>query len=163
MDAEFRFAELEFREDAPRQLSGTVVRYGDTAKLPFGSERFEPGAFGTANQLDAILNVQHDRTRPLARTGGGGLSVEDSTDALRMVAELPQTREADDVLALVRAGVLRGLSLEFVAQRERMEGRIRVISKARLRGVAVVDRPAYPESAVAARADNGRRRRRIWL
>ena len=35
-----------------------------------------------------------------------------------MTATLPKTRDADDVLELVRTGVLRGLSLEFAAQSE---------------------------------------------
>ena len=155
---EKRFA--EFRSEAGRRLIGTLVKYGDTAKLPGGiKERFMPGAFGDVAALDVILNGHHDRGRPLARTGGAGLVLEDSADALSMTATLPKTRDADDVLELVRTGVLRGLSLEFAAQSERMESATRVIERARLGGLAVVDRPAYPESGIEARA----RKPRIWV
>ena len=71
------------------------------------------------------------------------------------------------MLALVRSGVLRGLSIEFRAVAERIEAGVRVIERAVLRGVAVVDTPAYPASEVEARMAMLPRpapaRRRLWL
>ena len=145
---ERRYSEL--RADG-RRLSGVVVRYGDIANVGGVRERFMPGAFGPVEALDTILNVQHRRDRPIARTGGGGLDLMDGPDALRMAAELPTTREADDTLELVRTGVLRGLSVEFVSRSERVEGGVRVLARAGLAGLGVVDRPAYPSSTVASR------------
>ena len=69
-----------------------------------------------------------------------------------MRATLPETREADDTLALVRAKVLRGLSVEFLAQRERVVAGVRVIERGTVYGLAVVDSGAYPDATVAARA-----------
>ena len=146
---EYRFCELR-REG--RTLEGKAIAYGDTARIGARSERFLPGAFGAdVGGLDVLLNVQHDRARPLARTGGG-LVLTDTAAALEVRAELPATREADDALELVGAKILRGFSLEFVALRERMEGPTRVITSARLAGLAIVDRPAYQQSVVSARA-----------
>lgn len=163
MKTERRFAPIEHRGDG-RVVSGTAIRYGDTAALPFGRERFEVGAFGELGTADVILNVAHDRGRPIARTGGGGLTLDDDATRLAMHAELPETREANDALANVRAGILRGLSIEFRAERERMAGNVRIIERARLTGIALVDRPAYPESGVQARhAAPGAPRRRVWL
>ena len=107
---EMRFCEVRAEG---RSLSGTAVRYGDVASFAWGRERIEPGAFAPLG--DAILNAQHDRATPLARTDGGGLTLLDSEAALEIRAELPPTRSADDVLELVRAKVMRGLSIEFVA------------------------------------------------
>ena len=149
---EYRYAEL--RQDG-RRLLGTAIRYGEIATLPFGHERFEPGAFAPLS--DVILNVQHDRGRPLARTSGGGLVLHDDAAELRIEAALPKTQEADDTLSLVKAGVLRGLSIEFHATEERMDGNVRVIEQARLSGVSVVDSGAYPGSTVEARRRGGRR------
>ena len=143
---ERRFVEL--RQEG-RRLSGTAITYGSEAQILGFRERFESGAFGDVSALDILLNRQHDRARPLARTGGGGLKLRDSAERLRIEATLPETRDADDVLALVKAGVLRGLSLEFNAVRERWAGDLRIISRATLRAVGVVDRPAYPDSTVA--------------
>ena len=148
MKLEKRFTEL--RQEG-RVLVGTAIKYGDIATLPWGQERIEPGAFGSVLHTDAILNSQHDRSTPLARTGGGGLTLSDSPSALIIRAELPDTQPANDVLELVRKKVLRGISIEFKATAERQENDLRIIEKAELVGVAVVDSGAYPNSTVEAR------------
>ena len=146
---ETRFAEL--RSDA-RQLTATIVSYGDVAVVAGQPEMFTVYAFGpdVANR-DVILNSMHQRTVPLARVGAG-LELRDSSDALRMIATLPDTPTANEVLTLVRAGVLRGVSLEFRSKREHFdESGTRIIESADIVGVGVVDRPAYPASVVEAR------------
>ena len=79
-----------------------------------------------------------------------GQARTDNSDVM-MAATLPETREADDALAPVRSKVMRGLSVEFNATRERREGGIRVIEKATLSGLALVDRGAYHGTGVEAR------------
>ena len=152
MELEHRFCELRAEG---RTLQGEAIVYGDEAVFPWGRERIEPGAFSPLG--DVKLNRQHDRKTPLARTGGGGLEVIDSPDALRIRASLPETQPANDTLTLIREKVLRGLSIEFHATAERGEGDLRIIEKARLVGVAVVDDPQYEKSLVEVRA-RGRRR-----
>ena len=97
----------------------------------------------------------------MARTGGGGLELIDTREALNIRATLPRTQDANDTIALIRGGVLRGLSLEFLSETERMEGQTRIIERAELRGLAVVDKPAYSDSLVQARAELRRRGRGI--
>ena len=75
----------------------------------------------------------------------------DTPRALTMRAELPDTPRATQALADVRARLLRGLSVEFHALRERFEGSLRIIERARLVRLSLVDDPAYPASAVEAR------------
>ena len=148
MLAEKRYCELR---SEGRTLVGDAIVYGDEAVFPWGRERIEAGAFGDVG--DVILNRQHQRTTPIARTGGGGLTITDSPEALRIGAELPVgVATADETLALVRGKVLRGLSVEFFATAERQSGDMRIIEKARLVGVGVVDDPQYPQSLVQARA-----------
>ena len=127
-------------------LTGTVVRYSDTATLPFGREQIQAKAFSPID--DVILNRQHNRKVPLARTSGGGLELVDTDTELRLRATLPDTTEALDALKLVSANVLRGFSVEFYAQQERLAGDVVVVEKARLVGIALVDSPAYPQSQV---------------
>lgn len=161
MDWERRAA-LELRADPEgRTLSGVAIRYGDTARLPFGLEKFEAGAF--VDLSNVRLDVQHDRGRIIARTGAG-LILTDSPEALTFEATLPETREADDTLRLVRADILRGASIEFRAMRERLERRTRIVSRALLGAVSVVDDPAYKLSAIQARwnAPETRRPRVSW-
>ena len=136
-----------------RTLEGDAIVYGDVAEFPWGSEMIQPGAFAPLDAADVILNFQHDRKTPLARSQGGGLALLDSSQALKVRADLPAgSAAADECLALVRASVLRGLSVEFVSEAERSEGSMRIIERARLAGVAVVDSGAYPQSLVSARA-----------
>ena len=144
---------FEMRWDGDRKLSGTALQYGDTAKLPWGDkERFEPGAFGALGNADIILNVQHDRTRPIARTGGGGLTLRDDPQELAVAADLPNTREADDTLENVKKKILRGLSVEFIPQVTERDGDVLIIKKAELRAIGVVDRPAYGRSRLNPRS-----------
>lgn len=79
--------EVRAEGDGPPVVSGTVIRYGESSQVtPTIKERFRPGAFGPdVGRLDVILNVMHDRARPLARSNGGGLVLTDSPEALRAV------------------------------------------------------------------------------
>ena len=164
-DLERRYVEL--RADAEgRVLRGVAVTYGDTAKLPFGRERIEAGAFA-GSMADVILNASHDRAAPLARTGGAGLELADSGERLAFAATLPETRAADDVLTLVRTGVMRGASIEMRVTGERFESGVRVIERATLAAIGIVDTPAYPASEVEARRAAmprpPRDPQRVWL
>ena len=133
------------RQSGERVIEGTALKYGDIADLYFGKERFLPGAFSYG---DVILNVQHQRDRPLARTDGGGLEIINTREKLSIKATLPLTTEANDTLELIKGGVLRGLSIEFVPEEEIKIDGVNEIRKATLHGIAVVDTPAYPDSLI---------------
>ena len=157
---------FELRADTDRRLlEGTALVYGDVAKTRNGEESFEPGAFGDVTDLNhIILHFQHERSRPLARTDGGGLVLTDSAERLEISATLPKTRDADDALELVVTRVLRGLSIEFLATREGRQGTRRIIRSALLGGLGLVDIPAYKGSTVEARAEESTgKRRKLWL
>ena len=140
---------IELRQEG-RKLSGVAIRYGEVATIgDTFRERFEAGAFTPIG--DVVLNVQHDRGRPISRTGAG-LTLDDTPERLAIRATLPDTTEADDVLINVKAGILKGLSIEFQATEERLVSGVRVIERGRLAGVAVVDTGAYPGSTLEARA-----------
>ena len=147
---ETRRVELRFNAETG-SLEGTAMQYGDVATLPWGKERFEAGAFGDSLG-DVILVRDHRRDSPLARTEGGGLELVDTAQSLEVRAVLPDTGDARDTLELVRRKVLRGLSVGFVAIRERVEAGVRIVSQARIDHIAVVDRPAYPSAVIEARS-----------
>lgn len=156
MRTETRFLEFRAVPDAnSRELEGVALNYGEIAQLPFGRERIVSGAFGSLERADVILNKQHNRGVPLARTGGGGLYLENDAQRLNIRAELPSIKDADDTLTLVRAKILRGLSIEFLPTKHRFVtdgGKpLMEIERARLVGIAVVDRPAYTKSVLKAR------------
>ena len=142
-----RYAELRYDG---RVVEGVAIRYGDEARIKGGRETIARGAFNPLG--DVTLNVMHERGRPLARTGGS-LRIDDSGDELKVRAELPNTRDADDALELIRAKVYRGLSVEMRVIDESIEGDLRIVKRAKLTGIGIVDKPAYSESTVAARRE----------
>ena len=134
---EFRLGEV--RALAGRRIAGIAMRYGAVA--PCLAERFLPGAFGDVP--DRIgLNLQHDGNLVV-----GQAELLDDELALRVEADV-----AEAVHSLVARGALSGLSIEFLPRAERKDGAIRVIEKADLAGLAVVDKAAYPTATVEARA-----------
>ena len=142
------YCRAEINPENELQLSGRAIRYGDVATLPFGKEVIDAGAFRDLANADVILNRQHNRGMPLARTGGGGLELLESPSELELRATLPDTPTGREALTLVRSGVLRGFSIEFRAIREYVRERILHVAQANLVGIALVDRPAYPDSQV---------------
>ena len=147
-------AGAEFRVSG-RTLTGKALVYGDLS--PEFGERFEPGAFGP-DVAAPVLNLQHDRATVILPAGAYVLT--DSPHELQVRAELP---EGSAALALVKRGALNGFSVEFFARAERREAGVRVIERAELAGLALVDQGAYPQSTAEVRARSGRTRRRVWL
>lgn len=139
MEPERRYA--AFRVSG-RTLSGRALVYGDVA--PQFGERFVPGAFGTVPETMA-LNLQHDPAVVVVEAA----ALTDNERALEVRAELP---EGSAALQLVRRGALRGFSVEFVARAERREAGVRVVERAELTGLALVDKGAYPRSVAEVRA-----------
>ena len=138
-------AGAEFRV-AGRTLTGRVMTYG--AISPEHSERFLPGAFGPAPS--APLNLQHDRN--MVVLGAGDFVLSDTQLALEIRAELPIGSAA---LKLVKRGALNGYSVEFHSRQERRESGVRVIERAELVGVGLVDQPSYPDSIAEVRRGGG--------
>ena len=157
---EFFNCEIRASTEDARTVEGVALRYDDVSKHPWGEERFEPGSL---NCEDVILNFNHDRGRPLARTGGGGLQIMDSKEELSFKAELPDTETGRDCFELVKRGVLRGASVEFFCEKEEYQKEMRVITLGTLYGVAIVDRPAFPQSYVEARTQQKIERERKVL
>lgn len=158
MDPERLYVELRAAEG--RTIEGVAIRYGDTANIGRLRERFEAGSIEVREP--AIVNLGHDRAQPL-----GIVAFRDTADALTFAATLPDGPRQDAALADVREGRLTGASIEFRAVRERMVGTLRIIDRAHVVGVALTDRPAYPDTAVEAREallpapDEGDERRRL--
>ena len=156
MEPERRYAEFRASADG-RTLTGRALVYGDIS--PDFRERFEPRAFGQIGPV--ALNLQHDRN--IVLVSAEGLELMDSDRALEVRAALP---EGSAAAQLVKRGALTGFSVEFLAREEHREGSIRVISRAELTGLALVDRPAYSASKAELRASTAHGAGplpRVWL
>ena len=153
METEKRFHEFRAVKvggsDGPVNIAGLVLPYGCRAEIGGKfSEEFRAGSIGQSG--DVILNIQHDRTKPVARTGAG-LNLNHDADAIRASIDLPNTVYGREAAELVEARILRGFSVEFRAQDQEWDGTHRTITKAELVGIALVDRPAYSDAQIAMR------------
>ena len=150
---EYRFAALEFR-DGGAVIEGVAMPYRSVARIADAfDESVEPGAFGDITTADVILNRQHLRNEPIARTGQGGLTLTDSSTELRLKAEIPDYRA--DIRDMVSRGILAGFSVEMHVKAEDWpRGDRRIIRAAKLTGIGLVDRAAYGDAtaAIAKRA-----------
>lgn len=138
----------------PPRLSGVLLTYGERAK-----DRpvvFEAGAV-TWPAGGVVLNRQHTRAAPILRF----MPVADG-DRLLLDAELPDTAAGRDAAAEVRSGLMTGLSIEVLPNRQRYQSGVAHVQAARMTGAALVDDPALAGSSVQVHAAKPRRRRR-WL
>ena len=96
----------EMRADADkRTVEGIAVRYGATARLRSFRERVRAGALTFPGVGAQNLTLQHNRALPV-----GKLEFTDSPEALRFRATLSAGARADQALADIDAGLLRGAS-----------------------------------------------------
>ena len=146
-----RLAPVEFRM-AGGTLTGTAIHYGQKAQDR--AEMFVPGAFVSGLET-AALNLQHDREHLIAEQPNE-LTFTDTVRSLAVRATLrPDSAEA----RLVARGALRGLSVEFVALEESRDNGLRVVTKAHLAGVGLVDRGSYLTDDLEIR----QRMEKAWL
>ncbi len=149
LETERTIRPLELRAEG-RRLEGIVLQYEETS--PSHRERFLPGAFSLDPGTTRWLDYRHDRTRVLAHTEGGGLTLRDSPEALFLEADLPALPLSEKALDEISSGTLSGLSIEFNATQESRDGEIRVVEKADLAGIGLVASPSFPASRVETRA-----------
>ena len=141
--------EIREVEGKPTRLVGTLLPFNVRAKDR--PEMFLTNSVSWPTD-GVVLRRQHNRSEPILKfvpvEAGGQLTV----DTL-----IPETRAGADALAEVKSGLLSGLSVEFRAVKQVVEGGIRKISEAVLVGAGLVDSPSYSQAVVEARAKAARR------
>ena len=147
---------IECREDDTRQgpgrLVGRILTYGERALDR--AELFEAGAL-TWPTDGVVLNRQHARGAPIMRVVPTLVG-----DELRIDQALPDTTAGRDAAVEIRSGLMRGLSVSFMAGSQSFTGGVRRITAAVLTAVGLVDSPSY-DAPVEVRWRQ--ERRRLWL
>ena len=128
---EYRYAAVECRVDderrGPGRLVGTLLRYGEVS--PERRERFAPGALRWPAG-GVVLREMHTRAAPILRVEPELRGAELVIDAV-----LPDTARGRDAATSIRNGTLRGLSVEFRAERDRyLADGVRLVESAVLVG-----------------------------
>ena len=156
---ETRSRPAEFRAGSGRVLAGYAAVWDSPARIGGAfTEVVRRGAFtaSLASGQTIYLLAQHDFAQPLARSGANGsLQLREDAKGLAFEATLPETRAADDILTLARAGIIAGASFAFTVPeggdtwptRDRRE-----LVRLNLLEVSAVTVPAYAASTISARA-----------
>lgn len=149
-----RSADIELRSDPEgRKVEGVAVVFDREADLGWFTEEIDHRAFDNTALNDVVLNFNHNDSLLLAGTRNGSLTLEVREDGLYQSADIIDTTQGEDVLKLVRSGLISKMSFAFeIADGgERWENRNgkehRVITDIkRLYDVSLVTFAAYPQT-----------------
>lgn len=127
----------EFRAEANEDgtFEGIAVPYGQVFDAGSFKERFERGAF----EGSADVKVYRDHKEII----GHVIETEDREEGFWIKAKIAATDLGRNTLELLRSGALSKLSVGFIPGEHRDEDGVIVRSRASLREVSVVERPAY--------------------
>ncbi len=131
------------------QFSGYASLFG---VVDLGRDRIMPGAFRASLEKRGIAGIrmlfQHDPASPI---GVWEVVREDARGLFVKGRILPDTEKGREVLSLLRAGAVDGLSIGFKTQASHTDRKsgIRSISRVDLWEISVVTFPMLPDARVA--------------
>jgi hypothetical protein len=126
-----------------RTLTYRLLPFGEPGRTNVGTVTAGPGSVTLPDDPAAVvLNLEHERTRPLGRA----VSLAETTDGLVAAFRVADTRAGDDLLAEAAEGLRTGVSVELDAVVIR-DGRL-VASV--LTGAGAVVAPAFPSAQLVA-------------
>ena len=144
MDLETRTFQVELEDLEDRTVIGRAVPYNTPTDVGGYKESFQRGAFGAVKKNLPLLWAHSEPVGKITAT-------RDADDGLHIAARISQTPRGEEVLTLLRDGVLDSFSVGFQPkQSKRSEDGTVVRTGAVLREVSVVTFPAYEGAQVAA-------------
>jgi HK97 family phage major capsid protein len=130
-----------------RTISGMVVPFGPSGNTSAGPVRFEFGAFGEIDASQIVLNMEHDRTRPLGRGIAGSEKITPA--GVSMAFKIAQTNAGNDALVEASEGLRPAFSIEANVNEYTIEKGVMVVSSASLEAVAHVTNPAFKDAQIS--------------
>lgn len=119
-------------------------------------ESIDRGAFTKTLQESRNIRAlyHHDNGSLLASTKNNSLKLEDTNEGLRFEFELPETTLGNDVLEMIRSGLVDGVSFGARVIKDRWEGaKRRFLKEVALHEISLCPQDqAYPGSICAVRA-----------
>lgn len=165
MDKVVRFANVELRaadDKDSRDVKGIAAVFNQVADMGWFDEKIDSHAFDECDMSDVVLNFNHNDSDLLAGTRNSSLKLSITDKGLEQESSIIDTNTGDDVLKLVRSGLINKMSFAFVIDRDggqewlMKEGddkEHRTIKKIKkLYDVSLVTFPAYEGTSVSARS-----------
>jgi HK97 family phage major capsid protein len=129
-----------------RTIKGLVVPFAKVGNTSAGPVRFEFGAFGDIDASQIVLNMEHDRTRPLGRGIAG--SEEITPAGVSMAFKIAPTGAGNDALVEASEGLRPAFSIEAKVNEYTIEKGVMVVASANLEAVAHVTNPAFKDAQI---------------
>ena len=156
-EREIRNTTTEFRADGEsRRVEGFIPTGSRSEYLGF-YEYLDRGCFEKTLRESTDIKALYDHidSQLLARTKNKSLTLEEREDGLHFYFDAPETTLGEDVLTMVRTGLISGCSFGFQTIKDSWsaDGSERHIQELRLFEVSVLaSDPAYAESDVKCRS-----------
>ena len=154
-----RTANIELRESEGK-IEGLACVFNQPADLGWFTEEIDKHAFDGCDMSDVVLNFNHDNNLILAGTRNGSLTLRVEDSGLFQSADVVDTTTGEDVMKLVKKGLINKMSFAFAVSRDgevwtEKDGKEhRVITKIeKLYDVSLVTFPAYSQTFAYARND----------
>lgn len=145
---ERQYIELAFDKEG-EGFTGTLIKRGDTRNYGDFKQQVAKDAKITVAD-DAILNRHHLQHLPIASSATDDLDVDHGQDRVQVTLNRwPEHSTAQEAKSMLEAGLLSGLSMEYRVNEASWEGDdLRVIKDVEIIDMAMVHRPAFPESRI---------------
>ena len=134
-------------EGRRRIIEGIAVPWDQTINVRGRSESFAPGSVRVEGSVPLRFGHQGS-TEAFPMPIGSVTRAVDSADGLWIETTLVPGEIADHAWEVARAEIVQGFSIEFTNADARGPGAQGRVTDARLRGVALTERPAYPGATV---------------
>lgn len=144
--AELETREIELRLDnlEERTIRGIAVPYGSSANIGGQyEERFAPGAIDSVTDVKIFYGHNYDELPVGVLTEG-----RDTEAGFEVMGRISDTTRGNDLLTLMRDGVLNKFSVGFVPVEQTRDGNTVTRTKVDLRELSVVAWPAYNGAAI---------------
>lgn len=144
MTMETRSVELRLEDMEQRTITGLAVPYNEDANIGGAYvERFAPGAIDSVEDVK-IFYAHESKNLPIGLVTEG----RDTEAGFEITAKISETALGNDVLTLMRDGVLNKFSVGFVPVEQTREGQTITRTKVSLKEVSVVPFPAYAGASI---------------
>lgn len=136
--------QIEIRDEEKREIFGRIIPYGEQITIRGRPESFAMGAVQDVQPLNVKLLPHHDQKTPVGRM----MSLEERDDGAYASFIISKTQQGDELLQLVKDGVLDSFSPGFIPGEQDKAGVHRRVKA--LPEVSLVTFPAYESAKVLA-------------
>ena len=130
-----------------RTLRGLIVPFGQVGNTSAGAVEFHPEAFGQIKAEEIVLNMEHERTKPLGRGIAGSEKITPA--GVEMAFKIAPTTAGTDALIEAAEGLRDGFSVGVKVNDWKNEKGVMVVASSDIMEVSLVTDPAIDSARVA--------------